>query len=946
MGDSGDEYYEEHYEEQYDDNPNNIDDDDDPDNDFEAYKNTLYEDFDIEDLEGMELVEPLTDYQFTETENHIDNINEINRKYDCEEISFEVYNELIIKEHYRYVEKRVNENRYNEVLNKQIIEEIKDIFTMVESDRKNVNVDALSNSIEKVFEKYNKLVETDKFDKMFETNWINQDLSKVLNDQVPVHYYEILKTIVEGPKGEEEINEYIDTRMEIYLTFINYHYTFNKLHMDIRIALITSLNDVRSDVKTAIDSGVVGYDLLEFTKAKILEKINELITKYSSSLLDESNNLAIRSVISQIREVYIRDNTMTMVRQFTDDEIQKDFENFRMTGNINAIANKYGRYVDSEYFEWACKTKSSNASFKNHKKLTFNENTIIRETELKDNIFRRKIKKVLEGLPVEILRNCVDSMINAGILPVPKLGMSNQDLFINSLYDRRTPLWAFEIKYSDTIKDYANMVSKEANNFSIGMDVLKTHWLLTAYGKYSQSQQQPQQRPEENTNYYIPRGYWSSGHKVKLPLDINFLVVKDELDLTAPLKNTSVYPIKVWVNAVNAGTGTGNEHTKETLRDVYDHTLVTYLDMTPEERQSVDEKVMSILDSKYHSEFKDGIPNDGPLYYIYPPEYPEIPDHAKEDQIYDIFRKYRSDTEKYVRLITTDPRLDPYAKIGVPITNKLYDNINNIYDGLHEVSAAHEKETIKPGDYICLKFDLVSQRKQFEAKVLYFMTNEEKIKMQSRVLTHQEVLDFQSQYVLNHTTGQLNEQFINNTDIITAAIMHGISQSPVLQYFKLEDNYADSYIVRDTNSKGELIVYRIKIVSTKITHYSGWMLNELSVDESENGPYRYKYPLVYTDFKNYLRAYRNNMITRYEYFRGIDLLTDDQYKLSTVYYERIEAISNYLREPMMLNAIRQQDKHYRERELTRRELQSKIISGITPSTTETAHRLMTTNFLL
>ena len=66
--------------------------------------------------------------------------------------------------------------------------------------------------------------------------------------------------------------------------------------------------------------------------------------------------------------------------------------------------------------------------------------------------------------------------------------------------------------------------------------------------------------------------------------------------------------------------------------------------------------------------------------------------------------------------------------------------------------------------------------------------------------------------------------------------------------------------------------------------YSGWTVNPIKeIIRSEDRPfgvkhvYQYKFPLIVTDFTEYLKLYRNNLVIRYDQnFRNLDVLSYEE----------------------------------------------------------------------
>jgi hypothetical protein len=172
-------------------------------------------------------------------------------------------------------------------------------------------------------------------------------------------------------------------------------------------------------------------------------------------------------------------------------------------------------------------------------------------------------------------------------------------------------------------------------------------------------------------------------------------------------------------------------------------------------------------------------------------------------------------------------------------------------------------------------------------------------------------------------TGSTSSAMIKQ-DPITLSIEWALSMNPTFQLLDLSKRLPGSLIVH-TEPK-----YRIRIISSRGHFYTGWTINPIEKIENKKLIYKYKFPIVITDFTEYLKTYRNSLFVRYENFKQIDILSYDEFNSSNYLLRHIQYITEYLKnigqdDGFTIEMIKQQDAYLKIRQEQRNELLQALI---------------------
>jgi hypothetical protein len=161
---------------------------------------------------------------------------------------------------------------------------------------------------------------------------------------------------------------------------------------------------------------------------------------------------------------------------------------------------------------------------------------------------------------------------------------------------------------------------------------------------------------------------------------------------------------------------------------------------------------------------------------------------------------------------------------------------------------------------------------------------------------------------------------IKQTDPLISSIEWGLSFNPTFQLLDLSKKLRGSYIVHGPNIK-----FRIRIIDHNGRFYSGWTINPVKEITNKQLVYKYNFPLIITDFTEFLKLYRNNQIIKYESFKQLDILNYEEFTTSNYILRQIEYISKYLKDigeenEFSIEKIRQDDANLQIRQRQRKDL--------------------------
>lgn len=488
------------------------------------------------------------------------------------------------------------------------------------------------------------------------------------------------------------------------------------------------------------------------------------------------------------------------------------------------------------------------------------------------------------------------------------------------------------------------------------------------------------------SNYY--------GHRDNIPMYA--VADSDTFNPVAPLKDTSLLPITVWIKAI---LGTKNSQlVKKNLTHLYNEALEKYTELDKETKNKLDDFVLDSISPRLRKEFVNGVPKIGPLIYLYPPRLPGIDkeDRGREEEInIDEFNEYVENMKTYVENLT--PETNPYVKVGVPVPNKLIERIKSrVYPSLR-IAVKHVPMN---------GFFKLSSFSDFESLILNFMNDTEKKAFQKSIMTQDELDEFNELYYSSEGTeddtfnfqttnpkitliddldkntdeakyinavGAINKRMkiskvvgdevflsgtekpvtkkemkkmliqslqsesgeskriLKKTDSLIPSIEWVLSKNMTFQLIELGKRTEGSYIVH-TEPK-----FRIKIVNRFAQFYTGWTINPIKeVSNKYSISYEFKYPLIITDFTEFLKIYRNNLFLRYESFKKLSILNNDEFTSAEFILKQIRYINDYMKSigaenNFDIEIIEQKDEHLKIRKLETDELISalRFISGNT-----------------
>jgi len=163
---------------------------------------------------------------------------------------------------------------------------------------------------------------------------------------------------------------------------------------------------------------------------------------------------------------------------------------------------------------------------------------------------------------------------------------------------------------------------------------------------------------------------------------------------------------------------------KERMLKLYDKALEKYNSSSEEMKHQIDQKVAGIISKNQQTEFINGVPNKGPLIYIYPPQ---VPDEKASEADYE---EYSDQMQIYLKEVT--PETNPFIKLSTSIPNALVDKFKETtYNSL--------KTAVKSTPiYGFFKINELTTD-EFQAMVLNHLTEKEKRHLQLMLLSPEEI---------------------------------------------------------------------------------------------------------------------------------------------------------------------------------------------------------------
>ncbi len=578
----------------------------------------------------------------------------------------------------------------------------------------------------------------------------------------------------------------------------------------------------------------------------------------------------------------------------------------------------------------------------------------------------------------DLIRKAIDKIDEIKILVVKTKGTQNKDTVarnkrLRELHDRLAHLELQLKSYNrymraPQLKGIAVKVDSIDNTIDVKLDGTST---IKSY-------------KDTYVSRYLTRGK-------EIPLYV--IADSDVFNPTAPMKETSTLAISRWINVV---LGPVTFESREQMSELYDQALEKYNNLSEADKKKVNARVMysenkDEINRRLVGQFDNGIPNKGPLIYVFPPEIPEMPEKesALDDINYEEFIEYSKNLKEYVDNLT--PETNPFVKMGVPVTNQLITKINEkVYpdltnaikhtpiNGFFKLSSVNDFQPLildlmSESDKKTLQRQLLTEEQIRAFNEIFFMSSDEDVSGKSNsyrpisnpkitFLSDLKITTDQDEYASIVTkidktikitkivgeeifvqgrtapiTKTALEKMLSSSlekdyqagpsvsiakkrDPILASIEWGLSFNPTFQLLDLSKRLRDSIIVH-TEPK-----CRIKVVHHTGRFYSGWIVNPIKeVTQDKQLAYTYKYPLIVTDFTEFLKLYRNNLVVRYESFRRLDILTYEEFTSSNYILKHIKYISQHLKDikaedEFNIDIISQHDAHLKVRQEQKNEL--------------------------
>jgi hypothetical protein len=1095
-------------------NPENLEDDDDDENE-KGQERALESESEFESESELETEFSSNKLNVIETlEDELDNLN---TRFQKGEITFQKYNENLIFNQTRIADERIKLMNFteNNNISGSLISELDILFVNLQKGKTISKLDPyyINKTIDDTFRKYGEALqnelsrESEEF--FFESNPITSNISNIVNLPIPDKYQKQAESfehkISRNDISIDDIYAYLELRFNILIYNLQNNLKndilYLKFHMDLQMEFVSLRSELQlliGETSVVIDEDIDNFNNKNGIKTGVLKsnrdflsninvlktileaKVANLIKKYESiqeSLFKKKDSYEVLKVFKQLRGIYIKNEFSKLERRFTDTEIIDNFKN----ESLDFIIEKYAQYVTSEYFTWASGNKVEvieRPKYGKRFKLSDKEESLTRISERREYYQRKEFEKILNNLPKEVLLKCADRLISEGKIKEPYSEYTPQDKFINELYIKSIPIFAFSKKYPDKVEVYAKAVDKLTDEFEISKHMLKSSWnlgskidigdivyidrtnerirktineiekiqhnidnfnsdiskideplkiqmvinnlkhkivqlelQLNSYNKYMRAVQLKGivvginnkagtlDIKLENTNKIgsYPISYISLSNKLGNNIPIYMVAESNAFDPSADLKESNLLPISSWIKYL-LKIKSIDLFSKERINELYEQALSVFKELSKEEKIKLNNVVINRLPEKYRKDFTNGIPNKGPLLFIYPPVLPEIPDNdAKHEAMFEQFNEYSKNLKDYTDNLT--PETNPFVKIGVPVTNQLINKIKvfpSLEKAIKGIPASQTTPEIK-GTPVNGFFKL-SSINDFVTLVINNLTDKEKRQIQSSLLSEQQIKEFYENFYSNNSKGDkgdiyksqlqykpiinpkitlinelksiidpdkyiksigdidkkikitkvvgdevfiegrdkpitkiniermitnsLEQEYqqtsqistISKSDHLLQSIEFGLLFNPTFQLLDLSKRIRDTYIVHSSPIK-----YRIRIVDHGGKFYTGWTINPIKEIQGKQTIYKYNYSLIVTDFTEYLKLYRNNLIFRYETFRQLDMLNYDEFMSSNYILRHINYISQYLKDigeedNFSIEIIKQQDANLKIRQ--------------------------------
>lgn len=889
-------------------------------------------------------------------------INDINLKVIQGEITFEKYNELLIYYQIQISDEKIKLMKFMENANisKNLISELDVLFSKLKKDKTKNKFDPslVEGTIDDIFRKYGEALEkelSEENDFFFESNPITSNISNIINLPTPEKYQKELQffeqKIQKNIISIEDIYSYLDLRFNILNdnleTNLKNDILYLKFHMDLQLefaSLRSELELLLGETSVIIDEDLDNFNKKHSIKTGVLKsrkdllanvnilknvletKLLNLIKKYDSvqeTLFKKKDSKEVLKIFKQLREIYIKNEFLKLERRFTDQEIINDFKN----ETLDFIIDKYSQYVISDYFDWASGKKQEIdkiPKYTKRVKLTDKEVSIIRESEIREYKQRKEFEKILSTLPKEILLSCVDKFIAEGTMNEPYVKVNSQDKYIDELYQKHF-LFQYLEEYSEESKKSPLYLVAESNAFDPSSDLKEnslfpiTKWIkivlninsvnalkqektinlyntaLDIYQKLSIDEKNkidndvmknlPSKFKKQFINGIPSKGPLVFVYPPEIPDETNFEEFKEYFKkMESYIKNltpeTNPY-VKIGLpidvnnkrNKIKPINKTINKKAYSTLSDAVKNTPVGGFFILSSVENDFSSLVLDYLNDKEKKEMQKKLLSE---------------EEIKE--FYDSYAKEDKKRENPKSLYTANPKINPKLT--------LISNLRKITDSDEYIE-------------IIQKIDKSFKISKIVGEQIFIEGRDNpitKINLEKMLIGTIE-REYQQKNEIQTITKKL--------DPVISSIKWGISFNPTFQLLDLSKRLAGTYIVH-TEPK-----YRIRLAGLGSTNYNGQFYPGWNIYQKNQN--NRSIITITTDFYEYLKLFRNNLILKYENFRQLDILNYEQFTSSDDILKHIEYISNYLKDvggetDFTIKLIKQQDANQKVRQEQKNEI--------------------------
>ena len=466
-----------------------------------GYEQLVFQEI-IEENEGPEEEKPVEE---SLTDKLYDELASITELLSKNEIDFKQYNSKLIGIQMQMYEEKLKElDKFeNKLIVDQLQTEVNAFFDQLgrQREKQKFNPRKTQNTIDDIFRKYSQILEHESQTFEFESNPISSNIANIVNLPTPEKYIKTREKFQKKIENQtlriEDIYEYLRVNKQILLdkldSFFKDDILYSRFKKDV-ITLFDNLNseltymvgnshivldDQISSLNQKLDIGHLTSRLQILRSVDLLEqiyqsKINALIKSYThakKALFTKEESAEVLKVMNQLKAQYTTTSTGKFQRKFTDNEITDDFKN----QDLKFIIEKYGKYIESDYFEWSKakaqeKVETKEPKFKK-KKFTKKELSTLEDFEAKEYQTRKDFLNILSKIPKFILLNCAHDLK----ITEPRATFTKQEQYINELYENSIPILYYSVN-PPSVTDYATAVGKLTDEFYLNKSILESEW--------------------------------------------------------------------------------------------------------------------------------------------------------------------------------------------------------------------------------------------------------------------------------------------------------------------------------------------------------------------------------------------------------------------------------------------------------------------------------------